>query len=171
MCGIAISSKELIAAIKSSGMHFGGSLDSQTCALVERSLKTIVLRVQQQNENAMALANFLDNEPGIERVYYPGLKSHPNHGVAKRQMTGGFGGMVSFEVKKNPDRFLSRLQLIHRAVSLGGVESTICSSVRTSHAKLTPAERKKAGISDNLLRFSVGIEDASDLIHDIKQAL
>lgn len=171
MCGIAVSNKKYIAQIKGSGMHFGGSLDSQTCALVERSLKTIVLRVQQQNENAMDLANFLDGEPGIERVYYPGLKSHPNHGVAKKQMTGGFGGMVSFEVKKNPDRFLSRLKLIHRAVSLGGVESTICSSVRTSHAKLTPAERKKAGISDSLLRFSVGIEDVNDLIGDIQQAL
>ncbi len=171
MCGIALSTKKLISQIRTSGMHFGGSLDSQTCALVERSLKTIVLRVQQQNENAFALARFLQGESHISNVYYPGLKSHPNHAVAKKQMTGGFGGMVSFEVKKDPDRFLGRLKIIHRAVSLGGVESTICSSVKTSHAKLTPAERKKAGISDNLLRFSVGIEDVNDLIHDIRQAL
>lgn len=171
MCGVAVSSKELISTIKGSAMHFGGSLDAQTCALVERSLKTIVLRVNQQNENAMILAKFLESESRIHKVYYPGLKSHPDHGVAKKQMAGGFGGMVSFEVKKDPDRFLNKLKIIHRAVSLGGVESTICSSVRTSHAKLTPAERKKAGISDNLLRFSVGIEEADDLIRDIQQAL
>ncbi len=171
MCGIALSTKKVIERIKSSGMHFGGSLDSQTCALVERSLKTIVLRVQQQNENAMSIASFLEKESRINNVYYPGLKKHPNHAVARKQMTGGFGGMVSFEVKGDVDKFLGKLKLIHRAVSLGGVESTICSSVRTSHAKLTPAERKKAGISDKLLRFSVGIEDADDLIADIRQAL
>lgn len=171
MCGVALGSKTHIAKVKSGGMHFGGSLDSQACALVERSLKTIVLRVQQQNENAMTLANFLKSDSRVANVYYPGLKSHPNHIVARKQMTGGFGGMVSFEVKKDPDKFLSRLKLIHRAVSLGGVESTICSSVRTSHAKLSAAERKKAGISDNLLRFSVGIEDVKDLTDDLKQAL
>lgn len=171
MCGVAVASRKLIETIKASAMHFGGSLDAHTCALVERSLKTIVLRVQQQNENAMILAEYLDKESRVAAVYYPGLKKHPGHAVAKKQMMGGFGGMVSFEVKKNPDKFLDKLKVIHRAVSLGGVESTICSSVRTSHAKLTPAERKKAGISDNLLRFSVGIEDAQDLVADIKQAL
>jgi len=171
MCGLALSSKKLIDQIRAGGMHFGGSLDSQTCALVERSLKTLVLRVQQQTENAATLAGFLESHSGVHRVYYPGLKKHPNHGVAKKQMTGGFGAMLSFEVKKDPDRFLGRLKLIHKAVSLGGVESTICSSVRTSHAKLSAAERKKAGISDNLLRFSVGIEDVNDLMADIHQAL
>jgi cystathionine beta-lyase len=171
MCGVVVSSKTLIARIRNSGMHFGGSLDSQTSALVERSLKTLVIRVQQQNENAMRLAGFLENESRIARVHYPGRKGHPNHAVAKKQMTGGFGGMLSFEVKKDPDGLLRRLKVIHRAVSLGGVESTICSPLRTSHANLTPAERTKAGISENLLRLSVGIEDADDLIHDIKQAL
>lgn len=171
MCGVAVASRKLIETIRASATHFGGSLDAHTCALVERSLKTIVLRLQQQNENAMILAEYLENESRVAAVYYPGLKKHPGYAVAKKQMTGGFGGMVSFEVKKNPDKFLDKLKVIHRAVSLGGVESTICSSVRTSHAKLTPAERKKAGISDNLLRFSVGIEDAQDLIADIKQAL
>ncbi len=171
MCGFALSSKAYTTQIKSSALHFGGTLDAQTCSLVERSLKTIVLRVNQQNENAMTLAEFLDTEARIQKVYYPGLKGHPDHRVAKKQMTGGFGGMVSFETKKDPDRFLSKLKYIHRAVSLGGVESTICSSVRTSHAKLSPAERAKAGISDKLLRFSVGIEDVNDLIGDIQQAL
>ncbi len=171
MCGVAISTKALIETIRGSALHFGGSLDAHTCALVERSLKTLVLRVTKQNENAMTLANYLEGEKRIHRVYYPGLKSHDGHAVARKQMKGGFGGMVSFEVKSDPDRFLGRLKLIKRAVSLGGVESTICSSVKTSHVRLTPAERKKAGISDNLLRFSVGIEDANDLIDDIRQAL
>jgi cystathionine beta-lyase/cystathionine gamma-synthase len=170
-CGAAIASKKLIEKVKASALHFGGSLDAQTCYLVERSLKTIVLRVKQQNKNAMTLANFLETEAKIGRVNYPGLKDHPGHRIAKKQMPGGFGGMLSFEVKNNPDTFLKKLKLIKKAVSLGGVESTITSPVKTSHAKLTAEERKQVGISDKLLRLSVGIEDAEDLINDIKQAL
>jgi cystathionine beta-lyase len=170
-CGVAVASKKLVAKIKESALHFGGSLDAQSCYLVERSLKTIVLRVQQQNKNALALANFLQAEPKVGKVFYPGLKDHPLHKIAKKQMPGGFGGMLSFEVKNNPDTFLRRLKLIKRAISLGGVESTITSPVKTSHAKLSAAERLKLGISDKLLRFSAGIEEASDLIADIKQAL
>lgn len=169
--GVVVSSKKLTGLIKSSAINFGGSLDAHTCYLVERSLKTIVLRVNQQNSNALAIARFLDRESKVSRVYYPGLKDHPLHTVAKRQMPGGFGGMLSFEVKKEPEKFLKKLRLIKKAVSLGGVESTINQSVRTSHAKLTPAERAQAGINNNLLRLSVGIEDSSDLINDIKQAL
>ena len=170
-CGAMVSSKKLTAQIKQSAMHFGGSLDAQTCYLVERSLKTIVLRVQKQNENALAIARYLEKESRIAKVYYPGLKNHPGYAIAKRQMPGGFGGMLSFEVKTNPDRFIKRLQYIKRAISLGGVESTITQPVKTSHAKLTAAERKAVGIKDNLLRLSVGIEDATDLIADIRQAL
>jgi cystathionine beta-lyase/cystathionine gamma-synthase len=170
-CGVAIASRKLTEKIKTSAVHFGGSLDAQSCYLVERSLKTIVLRVQQQNKNAMTLANFLQAERKVGNVFYPGLKDHPFHKVAKKQMPGGFGGMLSFEVKGNPDQFLKRLKLIKRAISLGGVESTITSPVKTSHAKLTSAERAKAGISDKLLRLSVGIEDANDLMEDIKRAL
>ncbi|MDZ4714056.1 MAG: PLP-dependent aspartate aminotransferase family protein [Cytophagales bacterium] len=171
MCGVMVSSKKLTERIKASGMHFGGNVDAHTCYTVERSLKTLVLRVGQQNGNAFALAEFLSGEPRVGNVYYPGLKKHPGHAIAKKQMTGGFGGMMSFEVKGDPDKFMKKLTLIRRAISLGGVESTICSSVKTSHAKLTPAERAKVGISDKLLRFSVGIEDVKDLIQDIKQAL
>lgn len=170
-CGAMISSRKLTEQIKQSALHFGGSLDAQTCYLVERSLKTIVLRVRQQNENALAIAKYLESEPRIARVYYPGLKSHPGHAVAKRQMPGGFGGMLSFEIKTDPNKFTRKLQYIKRAISLGGVESTITQPVKTSHAKLTAAERKAAGISDRLMRLSVGIEEASDLIDDIKQAL
>jgi cystathionine beta-lyase len=152
-------------------MHFGGSLDAHTAYLVERSLKTIVIRVSQQNKNAMTLANFLDAERDVSSVYYPGLKDHPGHAIAKKQMKGGFGGMLSFEIKGSPERFLKKLKIIRKAVSLGGVESTVSQPVKTSHAKLTPAERKLAGISDKILRLSVGIENVDDLINDIAQAL
>lgn len=170
-CGAMVASKKLTDQIKLSALHFGGSLDAHSCYLVERSLKTIVLRVNQQNKNAMVLAKFLESEPKIGSVFYPGLKNHPGHAIAKKQMPGGFGGMLSFEVKGDPDKFIKKLKLIKRAISLGGVESTITSPVRTSHAKLTAAERKTVGISDKLLRFSVGIEEAEDLINDIKNAL
>lgn len=170
-CGAMVSSKKLTEQIKQSALHFGGSLDAQTCYLVERSLKTIVLRVEKQNENALTISRFLEKEPRVDAVYYPGLKNHPGFAIAKKQMPGGFGGMLSFEVKTNPDKFIKKLQYIKRAISLGGVESTITQPVKTSHAKLTAAERKAVGIKDNLLRLSVGIEDANDLIADIKQAL
>lgn len=170
-CGAMVSSKKLTEQIRQSALHFGGSLDAYTCYLVERSLKTIVLRVQQQNENALAIAKYLETDSRISRVYYPGLKSHPGHAIAKKQMPGGFGGMLSFEIKSDPARFTKKLQYIKRAISLGGVESTITQPVKTSHAKLTAAERKAVGISDKLMRLSVGIESAEDLIQDIRQAL
>lgn len=170
-CGVALSSKKLIAKIKTSALHFGGSLDAFTCYMVERSLKTIYLRVKQQNKNALAIAEFLEKESKVAAVYYPGLKTHTSYTIAKRQMPGGFGGMLSFEVKGDPDKFIKKLKLIKRAISLGGVESTITSPVKTSHAKLTAAERKEVGISDKLLRLSVGIEDTQDLIADLQQAL
>jgi cystathionine beta-lyase/cystathionine gamma-synthase len=170
-CGAVMSSKNLISKIWESSIHFGGSLDAQTCWLVERSLKTIVLRVRQQNQNAMTLANFLKTDSRIGTIYYPGLTDHPNHAVAKAQMPGGFGGMLSFEVKKDVHKFLDNLKLIRRAISLGGVESTITSPVKTSHSKMTAEERKTIGVTENLVRLSVGIEEADDLIDDIKQAL
>jgi cystathionine beta-lyase/cystathionine gamma-synthase len=170
-CGIAVASRQLIEKIKESAMHFGGSLDAHSCYLVERSLKTVVLRVRQQNLNAMAIARYLAGEPKVARVNYPGLKTHPGHNIAKKQMSGGFGGMLSFEIKSDPDKFMRKLKYIRRATSLGGVESTICSPVETSHIKLTPAERSAVGISDKLLRLSVGVEETDDLINDIKQAL
>lgn len=170
-CGVALASKKLTGTIRASALHFGGSLDAFSAYMVERSLKTIVLRVQQQNKNAMALAKYLESESKVPAVYYPGLKDHPGHAIAKRQMPGGFGGMLSFEIKGDPEKFLKRLKIIRKAISLGGVESTIAQPVKTSHAKLTADERKAAGISDKLLRFSVGIELVEDLMEDIQQAL
>lgn len=170
-CGAVLSTRAHIKTILGSALHFGGSLDAHTCWLVERSLKTIVLRVRQQNANALDIANFLADDSRISKVFYPGLKSHPGYDIALEQMPGGFGGMLAFEVKQSPDKFLSKLVLIQRAVSLGGVESTIMSPARTSHAKLTPEERIAIGVTDNLLRLSVGIEDSRDLIQDIRHAL
>jgi cystathionine beta-lyase/cystathionine gamma-synthase len=170
-CGAALSSHELIGKIYESCINFGGSLDAHTAWLVERSLKTIVLRVRQQNSNAMQIANYLVTDDRIGNVYYPGLKEHPGHTIAALQMQGGFGGMLSFEVKNDPDGFTKRLTLIRRAISLGGIESTITSPAKTSHVKMSAAERISIGVTDSLLRFSVGIEDAEDLIQDIRNAL
>ncbi len=170
-CGVVVSTKVLTQKIWESAIHFGGSLDAHTCWLVERSLKTIVLRVRQQNQNAQAIAEYLQSDSRIGTVYYPGLPNHPGHAIAKAQMPGGFGGMLSFEVKNDAHVFMSKLKLIKRAISLGGVESTVTSPVKTSHSKMNADERAAIGVTDNLVRFSVGIEDASDLINDIKQAL
>jgi cystathionine beta-lyase/cystathionine gamma-synthase len=170
-CGIAVASKTLVTKIWESAIHFGGSLDAHTCWLVERSLKTIVLRVRQQNENALTIARYLKTDNRIGKVYYPGLEDHAGHAIAKTQMPGGFGGMLSFEVKTDAHRFMNNLRLIRRAISLGGVESTVTSPAKTSHVKMSPAERAAIGVTDNLVRLSVGIEEAEDLIGDIKQAL
>lgn len=170
-CGAVLSSRSVIEAVHASAIHFGGALDAHAAWLVERSLKTIVLRVRQQNENAMAIADFLAQDPRVARVYYPGLKTHPGHEIARDQMPGGFGGMLSFESKGDAGAFMSRLQLIRRAISLGGVESTVTSPAKTSHVKMDAAARAAIGVTDNLVRLSVGIEDASDLITDLDKAL
>lgn len=170
-CGAVLTSKKYAEAVRHSALHFGGSLDAHTCWLVERSLKTIVLRVRQQNSNAMAIAEFLTNESAVSKVYYPGLPGHPDHAIAKAQMPGGFGGMLSFEVKGDAHRFMNHLQLIKRAISLGGVESTATSPAKTSHVKMSAADREAIGVTDKLVRLSVGIEEPDDLIADIKQAL
>ncbi len=170
-CGVMVGTTKITEQVRASAAIFGGSLDAHTCSLVERSLKTIVLRVRQQNESAMKLASFLESESKVGGVNYPGLKKHPGHSIAKKQMTGGFGGMLSFELKGDAEKFIKKLKFIKKAVSLGGVESTICSPCKTSHVKLAPKERAALGISDKLVRLSVGIEDADDLIADISQAL
>jgi cystathionine beta-lyase/cystathionine gamma-synthase len=170
-CGAVLTSNKLCSFVRNSAMHFGGSLDAHTCWLVERSLKTMVLRVRQQNNNALAIANFLTDDSRINRVYYPGLSTHPGYAIAKDQMPGGFGGMLSFEVKADAHKFMDKLQLIKRAISLGGVETTITSPAKTSHVKMTAAERAAIGVTDKLVRLSVGIEEVGDLIDDIKSAL
>ena len=168
--GAVLSTHRLISEIRNTSLNFGGTLNPLMCHLLERSMKTLVLRVAKQNENAGVIAEFLHRHSGISKVYYPGLKDHPGHNIAKRQMTG-FGGMVSFELKSTDSYiFQQRLELIKPAMSLGGVESTICSPALTSHRHLTREQRAEDGISDNLLRLSVGIEDPEDLIADLEKA-
>lgn len=152
---------------------YGGSLTPYECYMAERSLKTLSLRVHKQNENAAIIAQYLSGNPSVKQVYYPGLSAHPQHTIAAKQMQG-FGGMVSFELDTDLDgitTFQRNLQLISPALSLGGVESLICSPVFTSHRYLSREERMAIGINDNLLRLSAGIEHANDLIHDIQQAI
>ncbi|MFN4763075.1 trans-sulfuration enzyme family protein [Gillisia sp. Q332] len=172
LAGTVISSEEHINTIFQLAKNFGGSLSDYTVWLLERSIKTMGLRVKAQNKNAKKLAKYLENHADIEKVYYPGLKSHPDHALAKSQMKG-FGGMLSFELKEglNASLFQKKLKLIKSSMSLAGVESTILSPTLTSHALLSPENRENQGIKDGLLRFSVGIEEKEDLIADIEQAL
>ena len=152
--------------------NLGGSLSDFTVWMLERSMKTMGLRVKAQSKNALKLAKWLNKLEAVKHVYYPGLKSHPEHQLAKKQMKG-FGGMLSFELKDNlnPEAFQKALKLIKPSMSLAGVESTVLSPSQTSHSLLTADQRKALGISDGLIRFSVGIENVKDLKADIKQAL
>lgn len=171
LAGTVISSEEKIDKIFQLAKNFGGSLSDFTVWMLERSLKTMGLRVRAQNGNAQKLAEYLEGNDLVKKVYYPGLPSHGGHELAKKQMHG-FGGMMSFELKDLDSRaFMKYLKLIKPSMSLAGVESTILSPTKTSHALLTPEERAEQGISDHLMRFSVGIEEPEDLIADIEQAL
>ena len=172
LAGTAIASEEHIDTIFQLAKNLGGSLSDYTVWLLERSLKTMGIRVKAQNENAQKLAEYLEGNSNVAKVYYPGLTSHPDHELAKSQMKG-FGGMLSFELKEGLDfsKFQKKLKLIKPSMSLAGVESTILSPSLTSHGLLTPEERESQGIKDGLLRFSLGIEEAEDLIEDIEQAL
>ena len=172
LAGAVMSTHEYIDRIFQLGKNLGGSLSDYTVWLLERSIKTLGIRVKTQNENAGHLAEYLNKHPDIEHVYYPGLIDHPNHELAKKQMHG-FGGMLSFELKTGLDysKFQSALKLIKPVMSLAGVESTIMSPTLTSHALLSPEERERQGIKDSLLRLSSGIEDVQDLINDIEQAI
>lgn len=172
-CGVVATNKALGSKIRMTAVNFGGNVNPLTCHILERSLKTLNLRVERQTKNAFKIAEALNYHPKIDRVFYPGLKSHKGYLIAKGQMSG-FGAMLSFRLK-NPkisaDDVFNRLKIVKPAVSLGGIETTICDPARTSHAKVSPKLREKLGIGDNLLRLSVGIEDANDLIEDIFKAL
>ena len=173
LAGTVCGSNELISIIKKSGLNFGSNISEYISWLLERSIKTLSVRVLQQNKNALKISNFLDSHRKITKVYYPGLMNHPKHDIAKQQMLGGFGGMVSFELNDSidSDEFVKTLKIIQPTMSLAGVESTITSPAKTSHRKMDPKDRDKIGITKNLLRFSVGIEDADDLINDLSNAL
>lgn len=171
-CGVALTSKERASRIRTMARHLGGSLNAITCYLLERSLKTLALRVERQTANAFRIAEFLAGQDAVQAVNYPGLPGFTGHEIAKAQMTG-FGAMLSFELNKGrrPVDFLRRLQIIRPAVSLGGVETLVCAPAETSHAKISAEERHRIGVTDSLLRLSVGIENIEDLIEDLRQAL
>jgi cystathionine gamma-lyase len=145
------------------------------CFLVNRGIKTLHLRMERHCKNAMAVAEFLEKHPNVQGVKYPGLKSHPQHELAKKQTPNGFSGMISFYIKSSDpavaSKFVSSLKLFAVAVSLGSVESLVEIPAVMSHASHPPEVRKKLGINDSLVRLSVGIEDVEDLIEDLRQGL
>jgi cystathionine beta-lyase/cystathionine gamma-synthase len=173
VAGAVIGRQELIDEITHKLNHLGASLDPHACFLLHRGMKTLALRMAQQNRSALAIARFLVDHPDIETVHYPGLESHPDHGRAAR-LFDGFSGMLSFEIRgdtERAERFISHARYPMSAPSLGGVETLITRPASTSHSGMSREDRKALGISDRLIRLSVGIEDTEDLIEDIRQAL
>ena len=172
--GVACGSPELVKKIYHYREIHGAALSPMSAYLLLRGMKTLSLRISRQNENAMAIARFLENHPKIERVFYPGLESHPGHEIARKQMRG-FGGMMSFTLKgdslETVKGFLSRLSLCHKAANLGAVETIAGVPATTSHVECTEEERKALGIPETLVRYSVGIEDLKDLVEDLTNAL
>jgi cystathionine gamma-synthase len=178
MAGAVIGETGLIHALRQSQGVLGGILDPHAAHLLERGLKTLGIRVVQQNNTAQAVATYLEQHPKVERVWYPGLPSHPDYRVAQRQMQG-YGGVVSFEIAsrdgENPlsttSHFIDAMTIPYIAPSLGGVESLIEQPALMSYYELSSEERLSVGIKDNLVRFAVGIEDATDILDDLAQAL
>jgi cystathionine gamma-synthase len=173
LAGSVSGRTDRIKALRDSRGVLGGVVDPQNAYLVERGIKTLGVRVRQQNASALKLAHFLESHPKIERVWYPGLASHPDHETAARQMDG-FGGVISFEVAADLERtgkFIDAMRIPYIAPSLGGVESLIEQPALMSFYEKTPEERLELGIKDNLVRFAVGIEDTDDLLADLEQGL
>jgi cystathionine beta-lyase/cystathionine gamma-synthase len=169
--GAVAASNEHIEKIWNVAKNLGGSLSEYTVWLLERSMKTLAIRVKAHNKNAKKIAKWLHQHPLVDHVYYPGLKTHSHYKLAKKQMKG-YTGMLSFELNEsvNSETFLKSLALIKPSMSLAGVESTILAPSKASHALLGEEERKRQGISEGLLRLSVGIEDTKDLLLDLEKA-
>ncbi len=172
VAGAVIGSAAHIERVRHMLVHLGGALDPHACFLFERGLKTLVLRVERQNRTAMRLARFLAGRPEVRKVNYPGLEDDPSHRFAAR-LFSGFGGMLSFyaDSAERAETFLDRVRIPLHAASLGGVESLVVRPSRSSHLGLDEASRQRLGITDDLVRVSVGIEDADELIEDFGQAL
>lgn len=173
LAGVIIGREDRISALRQSRGLLGGIVDPGAAYLLDRGLKTLAIRVGRQNESALAIARHLEQHPAIERVWHPGLPSHPDHAIASAQMRG-FGGMVTFALRAGREAtsaFIDRLRIPYLAPSLGGVESLIQQPALMSHYDKTPEERAQLGIADNLVRFSCGIEDAADLLADFDHAL
>lgn len=173
LSGVLLGKKELTTPIREYLKITGGVIDPNSSYLLIRGLKTFDIRMKCINNNGQVVAEYLENSPHVRRVYYPGLKSHPHHDVASKQMNG-FGGVVTFEVKDDIGyvlEFLSKLKVINIGPSLGGVESLITHPATISYYNCTKKERLALGIKDGLIRLAVGVEDAEDIIKDIEQAL
>jgi cystathionine beta-lyase/cystathionine gamma-synthase len=172
VAGVVAGKRDQIERVTHVVNHMGGSLDPHACFLMERGLKTLVLRVERQNANAMRLAQFLAQHAAVRRVNYPGLETDPGYPIARRLFTG-FGGMMSFYARdaQAAQRFLERVRIPMHAASLGGVESLVVRPSRSSHLGLTEQERERIGVTDELVRVSVGIESVDELIADFEQAL
>ncbi len=171
--GVVAGSRENVFKIKVTLDHLGGVLDSHACFLLERGLKTLPVRVATQNATAQRIAEYLDSHPRVTKVNYPGLPNHPHHERAAR-LFDGFGGMLSFELAGGvgeAERFLGRLSVPAHAASLGGAESLIVRPAAATHGGVPPEERARSGITDGLIRFSVGLEDVEDLLEDLEGAL
>ena len=161
------------AARQGANKYYGGNIAPQVAWLVSRGIKTLALRMERHNSNAMAIAEMLERHPKVAAVHYPGLASHQNHDIAKRQMPGGFGGMIALDVGsvEAGKAFANAVKLCTLATSLGGVETILQHSASMTHATIPREDRLKAGITDGMIRLSVGIEDVKDLSADIEQAL
>jgi cystathionine gamma-synthase len=172
--GLVCGAAELVRQIYHFREITGAALDPFAAYLLLRGIKTLELRVQRQNANAMEVAEFLERQPAVEKVFYPGLASHPQHEIAKRQMRGGFGGVLSFSIRGGFEAvkgFLPRLRLAHRAANLGSVETVAGPPATTSHVEVSALDRAAMGIPEALVRYSCGIENVRDLIADLEQAL
>jgi cystathionine gamma-synthase len=174
LSGAVVGSEALLKELFSYRELHGNCLGPMEAYMVLRGIKTLELRVARHNENGMRVAEFLESHPAVASVSYPGLRSHKHHGIAKKQMHGGYGGMLAFELKggmESVDRLLCRLKLVHRAASLGHAETMVGIPLTTSHPECTVEERAALGIPETLVRYSAGIENSGDLIEDLRQAL
>ena len=173
IAGAAAGSHALIRKVRDNIIYLGGSADPEAAFLLIRGMKTLEVRVKRQCETAMKVARYLEKHPKVARVHYPGLASHPDHALAKRQMRG-FGGMMAFDLKgglKAARRFCDRTRIFLLAASLGGVDSLVVLPIYTSHYKMSLAELRTAGVEPGTVRVSIGLEDPADLIEDLRQAL
>jgi methionine-gamma-lyase len=173
IAGVAVGNKKWMERVQHMVIYLGGSMDPEAAYLLNRGIKTLGLRVQKQCENAMAVAKFLEKHPNVRRVFYPGLASHPDFKLAKRQMRG-FGSMLAFDLKGGlpaARRVCDRVRLFLLAASLGGVESLVVLPAYTSHYNMSEEELARGGVTPGMVRVSIGIEDAEDLIADLQQAL
>ncbi len=174
LAGVIAGSREKLESVRQLRGVMGGINSPHNLYLLQRGLKTFQLRMQRHNENGMAIAEFLESHPRIERVYYPGLKSHPSHAIAARTMKG-YGGLVTFLIKdadwRETANVIDRVRIPRIGPSLGGVESLIEQPLVMSYFNHPPADRERFGITDNMIRMACGIEDTADLIEDLRQAL